>query len=132
MLNQLFQHKLLENRLEAVPEVKRFLESIITYFALIYIVYTIIPCFQFSPDLSWIIELTSYALRNILWLTLPILLFPEKKELWLIMIAAILNIPSGISDILFVDEYDNLFIFLKLLFLIAALYLTIKHIIKMR
>jgi len=129
MLNQLFQHKLLENH----PEVEAVLDKIVSAFIVLLFLYTIPTFFKYSNnDLSWIIELTSFAIKIIILLILPILLFPERKEIWFLFGASFWNIPNGISDILFVDEYDNLFIFLKLLFLIAALYLTIKHIIKTR
>jgi hypothetical protein len=83
-----------------------------------------------SDDASWIAELTSFAIKLILWIVVPLLIFPCKKELWLILIASIFNIPSGISDIVYIDKYDNLFIFLKLLFLLPALYIIIKQLTK--
>lgn len=106
---------------------KDSLERMVSYFIFIHIIYTVATFFKLPPDPSWIVELTSFALRIILWLVLPILLFPKKKELWLIMIASLFNVPSGISDIVYVDEFDNLFIFLKLLFLLPALFIVIRR-----
>lgn len=103
------------------------LERMVSYFIFIHIIYTVATFIKLPSDPSWIVELTSFALRIILWLVLPILLFPKKKELWLIMIASLFNVPSGISDIVYVDEFDNLFIFLKLLFLLPALFIVIRR-----
>lgn len=112
--------------LQVVEGVDRYLlDKIVSYFVLIHIIYTILSFIKLPPDPSWIVELTSYALRIILWIVFPILIFPCRKDLWLIMGAAILNVPSGISDIVYIDKYDNTFIFLKLLFLIPALYIVI-------
>lgn len=113
-----------------MAEADRYLlDKIVSYFVLIHIIYTIISFIKLPPDPSWIVELTSYALRIILWIVFPIIIFPCRKDLWLIMGASILNVPSGISDIVYIDKYDNTFIFLKLLFLIPALYLVIGRLL---
>jgi len=101
------------------------LDLIVSYFILIHILYTVVTFIQLLSDPSWIVELTSFALRIILWMIFPLLLFPRRKDLWLIIGASIWNVPSGVSDIIYVDKYDNVFIFLKLLFLIPALYLVL-------
>jgi len=127
LVKNLLQLKPLENlRVAAVAD--NYLYKIISCFIIIHIIYTVLTFFEYSSDdLSWIVELCSFALRIILWLVIPLLLFPQRKELWLIMVASFFNLPSAISDIKFVDEYDNLFIFLKLLFLIPAAYLTLRN-----
>lgn len=126
LIKKLYQQTHLEN-LRAAAAADNYLSRLISYFIIIHIIYTIATFFEYANnDISWIVELCSFALRIMLWLVIPLLLFPQRKELWLIMIASFINLPSSISDIEFVDEYDNLFIFLKLLVLIPAGYLTIR------
>ena len=115
-----------ENLPVAAVEVK-----LILCFVLAHIIITIPTLFQYSnSDVSWIIELISFSLKLILWGIIPILLFPKVKIFWLLFVLNFLNIPNSISDIVYVDKYDNFFIMIKLIILIPILFLTLKGLFK--
>lgn len=105
-------------------------KKLILFAALIYILLTLPTFFVHGKDASWIVTLISQSLRMSIWVILAWLFLPELKEIYILVLCAMLfNIPASIADIAYVDKYDDLFIFIRLCFLLPALYLTIKQLV---
>jgi hypothetical protein len=83
-------------------------------------------------NLSWWVTLIAYALRLNLWVVMPILLFPKEKVFWLLLAMCFLNLPTILSDMKFIDKYDGLWIYLRIVCAIAMLLLMMKRLYELK
>lgn len=104
------------------------LKKIFVIFVLIHIVFTV-PSWLGIEDviLSWLVTLLAYALRLCLWAMIPILFFPKEKIFWFMLIMCLLNIPTILSDLLYIDKYDNIWLYLKVVLALSIIFLSIKQ-----
>lgn len=106
-------------------------KKIFLIIALVYIALTMPTFFSWGGDASWVVTLISQSIRLSLWVLIAWVFTPEYKKIWILLLIAIFfNMPASISDIYYVDKYDNFFIFVRLWLLIPALFLTTKELAK--
>ena len=127
--DQSLSQKMLKGlRLDTEEEVKIFFYS----FAILHIFLTLLTFISWDNEASWIIYLVSLSLRVSFWIIIGLIFLRKDKILLLLLIAVFFNIPAGISDIMFKDKYDDVFIFIRLPFLFMAFFLINKFLFKQR
>jgi hypothetical protein len=88
--------------------------------------------FSWQGDWGWWVTLIAYALRLNLWVVIPILFFPKEKVFWLLFVMCFLNLPTILSDMKYIDKYDGLWIYLRVVCAIAMLLLMLKRLYELK
>jgi hypothetical protein len=101
-------------------------------FTFIHIVISVPPFFTWQGDWSWWVTLTAYALRLNLWVIIPLLFFPKEKTFRFLLVMCVLNIPTILSDKGYIDKYDGLWIYLRVICILFMLSLMLKRLNELR